>query len=163
MKRTRILRRAPGDLFIRPVATPDGVSLGWTVCVLKQDDPTIQEGDMLILGHYTHFHEAEGAESGFRIYTAEQKKSIAKLAFPSEIWEGNALPQVGSDEIYWTILEGDELEAFRANRYSVICEQEDWHPSVSPLVIFHNYPERPNLPQTARRLHDRGEIRNSEP
>ena len=158
MRRIRKLRQALGDLYIRPVTTPDGVSLGWAVCVLKQDNPTSQEGDMLILGHFTHFYEAESAESGFRIYTAEEKKFIAALAFPSEIWEWLALPQVGSDEVGWTILEGDDLHAFRSNHYIVICEREDWHPAVSSSEAFQTHPKLAHLHKIAHQLLDGGSM-----
>src|SRR5690349_19969836 len=158
MKCTRTSRQALGDLFIRPVATPDGVSLGWAVCVLKQDDPTIQEGDMLILGHYTYLHDAEGEESGFRNYTAEEKKFIATLAFPSDIWEGLASPQEGSDEIYWTVLEGDDLLAFRSNRYTIICERDDWHPAVSLTDALQMHPISSPFHKIAHQMLDDGDM-----
>src|SRR5690349_24060842 len=81
MKCTRTSRQALGDLFIRPVATPDGISLGWAVCVLKQDDPTIQEGDMLILGHYTYLHDAEGPNQDLETIRRRRRNSLPRLLF----------------------------------------------------------------------------------
>src|SRR5258706_3737007 len=129
MKRTRKLRTAPGDLFILSVTTPDDVFLGWAVCVLKQDDPNIQQADMLALRHFIHRPEAELAVGSILKYLKRQRKMISKLAYPSEVWEWNAMPQSGSKEIYWTILEGDELTAFRNDNYAIICEMEEWRPT----------------------------------
>src|SRR5258707_9051560 len=113
MRRTCKLCTAPGDLFVRRAMTPDGVSLGWAVCVLKQDDPSIPEADMLVLMHCVHRLEAESAVGSILERLTGERKMISELAYPSAVWEWNAIPQSGSQEIYWTILEGDELVAFR--------------------------------------------------
>jgi hypothetical protein len=112
---------------------------------------------------YTYLHEAEGAESGFRNYIAEEKKFIATLAFPSEIWEGLASPQEGSDKIYWTILEGDDLHAFRSNRYTLICEREDWHPAVSLIEALQTHQQLAYLHKIAHQMLDDGNMWPSRP
>ncbi len=70
---------------------------------------------------------------------------ISELAYPSEVWEWNAIPQSGSQEIYWTILEGDELVAFRSDKYAVICESEEWHPTDLVTDMMQLYPEVAHL------------------
>jgi len=154
MSRSRASIKRLGETCIQRVVAPDGESLGWAVCALTQDSPNSQQADLLILRQCCHQWEAEIAERGFRDHLHTDRNLYAVLADPSDFWEWNALPQLGSSEIYWTGLDKDELVAFQAGQYPIICERADWHPLKQDLVaeIFDGQPEFAHLEDKIRCL-----------
>jgi len=154
MSRSRASIKRLGETCIRRVVAPDGGSLGWAVCALTQDSPNSQQADLLILRQCCHQWEAEIAERGFRDRLHTDRNLLAALADPSDFWEWNALPQLGSSEIYWTGLDRDELVAFQGGQYPIICERADWHPLQQDLVteIIEGQPEFAHFANEIRRL-----------
>jgi hypothetical protein len=163
MSRSRASAKPFGELYVRPVATPDGESLGWAVCVLikepspgapiGQDSATGQRADLLTIKQRRHKWEALCAEQGLQDFLVSDRQLIADLASPRELWEWIAEPQMDSDHVYWTELEGEELADFRTGREPIVCTKEDWHPQQDPLTeVFDGHPEFAYLASKLRRL-----------
>ena len=154
MSRSRISREVIGDLNVRPVAAPDGAPLGWAICALTQDVSNAHQADLLILRQCADYWEAETAERGLRHRLWKARRRIAKLAQPSEVWEWNALPELRSADMEWTVLESDELAAFRNGQHHIVCAREKWHPPQKDLLAEYceRHPEYASSEDKIRRL-----------
>ncbi|MEP7289360.1 MAG: hypothetical protein ABI947_26715 [Chloroflexota bacterium] len=138
MNRTHVSSQVLGELYVRPVVAPDNDPLGWAVCVMIENVPAstvdkqarvdTPQAELLILRHCADKGEAFSAKQTLLNLLRTEKRMVAKLAHPKEFWEWNASTQVDSAEIVWTVLEGDELTAFRADQYPLRCKREAWHP-----------------------------------
>jgi hypothetical protein len=164
MSRSRPSAKAFGELYVRPVVAPDGDSLGWAVCVLIEDplpNTTVgrdgansQRADLLTVKLCRFEWEALSAEQGLQDFLLNDRRLIADLAFPRELWEWIAWPQIGSTNLYWTELQGDELVDFRTGRRPILCAREDWNPSQQDLLaeVFEGQPDATYLANKVRRM-----------
>ena len=117
-----------GELYIRPVVDTDGEPLGWAVCVLFRHGQAIE---MLGLRQCAYEAEAMSVEQGILDFLRRENHMLANLTFPQEFWEWTASTQKPASNLWWTVLEGKTLAAFRANQWSLRCTHEDWNPDGS--------------------------------
>lgn len=137
MDQSHDLSEIPGEFHIRSVVNMKGEPLGWAVCVLvdgavdaseRQTDVETHSAELLILRHCIRQDEAFAVKQGILEFLWENKKLIADLAFPREVWEWNAETPAQSDSVSWIVLKGKDLVAFRAKQYPLRCEPGAWHP-----------------------------------
>ena len=140
MSQSSVLRKFPGELYIRPVVDAADQPLGWAVCVLfdiddastsadyEQQAANTQQAEFLVLRHCISKDEAFIVKLGIQTFIRENRTMLADLAFPREFWEWNVLTSTQAMDVSWTLLEGKDLSKFRTEYHPLKCKREDWCP-----------------------------------